>query len=456
MITTKSSTNESIKKLGSNIVSLLVVQISNYALPLISIPFFTRIVGPEKFGIINFVGAFVGYCMLLTSFGFDTSATRDVVQVKDDPKLLNQLCSEVFYSKVLLLAISLVAYGVLVYFVPQMRQELFVSISSVLLCFSVVLIPSWLYQGFQDNHLLAYYNIASKIIFTIAILSMVKVKADYVLYPLFLSLSQIIIGCVAFYQIHHRYQIKIIRVTFDKIKERIKSSQAIFISFVIISLYSTSNILIIGFLEDEEAVGQLSAALKIMVLIQACISMPFSQALFPFIGQRFRVSKDEGLRVVQFTMPIVLTLAFIACLLGCLLAPVLVGIIFGKQFSEAINILRVLSFVPFVIVFSQFLGIHIMVNLNMDLIFKKVIFSGALIGIAMNFLGGYLGGTVGISFTYFLTELLIAFLFMYFLKKENITLSILFAKVNESFSGAVSYIKSIRNQENLLNDDNNF
>jgi PST family polysaccharide transporter len=445
MIAVKDQSQSSYKKLTRNIVSLLIIQISNYALPLLSVPYFTRIVGPEKFGIINFVAAFVGYCTLITSFGFDTSATRDVVQAKEDPDKLNQLCSEVIYSKCLLLVLSVGGYVLLVFFLPQLRSELFVSLSSVLICLSIVLIPSWLYQGFQDNHILAYYNIASKIIFTIAILTLVKVEEDYILYPLFLSLSQIIIGIIAFHRIFFKYQIKLIKVTCSNIIARLQSSKSIFISFVIISLYSTSNVIIIGLFRDEEAVGHLSAALKIMVLIQACMSMPFSQALFPFIGQKFKASREEGVKVVQLTMPIMLSIGFLCCSLCCLLAPFLVLLLFGAEFSEAVSIVRVLSFIPLIVIFSQFLGIHIMVNLNMDQAFKKVTIIGAIIGLISNTLGGFYGGALGISVTYLLTELLVACLFAYYLDKEGISVAGLFAKFNkESFLSLVRHIKNVK------------
>ncbi len=420
----------SFKKLTGNVVSLFIVQISNYALPLLSIPYFTRIVGPEKFGIINFVGAFVGYCILLTSFGFDTTATRDVVQAREDQSKLNQLCSEVIASKALLLVVSLIGYALLVISLPQLRHEMFVSVTSVLICFSIVLIPSWLYQGFQDNHLLAYYNIASKALFTLAILTLVRAESDYILYPLFLSASQVLIGLVAFRQMFRKYAISLKWVTFKDVRQRLQSSQSIFISFVVISLYSTSNIIIIGLFRNEVEVGQLSAALKVMVLIQACISVPFTQALFPYIGQQFTLSREEGIRIVQLAFPVVLAIGIVCCLGGSILAPFIIGLIYGNQFSDAAAMLRVLAFIPLIVIFSQFLGMQIMVNLNMDRTFRKVIIYGAMVGLVLNLIGGYFWGAIGISFTYLFTEILVAGLFVYFLSKENITLSMLLVRFN--------------------------
>ena len=424
------SLSNPLRKLSNNVASLLVIQVSNYALPLISVPYFTRIVGPEKFGVINFIGAFVAYCMLVTEFGFDTTATRDVVHAKENPRQLNQLCSEVFYSKAILFVLSLSVYSLFIACLPQLREELFVSLSYVFICFAIVLTPSWLFQGFQDNHVLAYYNITSKVLFTVAVLVFINVEQDYILYPLLLSMSQILIGGVAFYRIRSKYHVRLVSVSFHQILNRIKSSKHIFISMLVISLYSTTNVIIIGFFKGEGAVGQLSAALKIMALVQACLSVPFTQALFPFIGQRFKDSREEGFKVVQVALPIVLIIGLVCCLACCILAPLLVDILFGAEFRDAVHMLRILAFIPLVVVFSQFLGIQIMINLNMDRTFKKVILYGAIGGLIMNTLGGYFGGAIGISGTYLFTELTIAFFFIHFLRKENIALSTLFAKLN--------------------------
>lgn len=429
----KNTPDSSVKKLAHNVSSLLVVQVSNYILPLISLPYFTRIVGPEKFGTINFIGAFVAYFILITNFGFDTTATRDVVMTKDNPRLLNQLCSEVFYSKSLLLVVSIFFYAALLLFIPQLRSELFVSVASFLICFAYVITPNWLFQGFQDNHILALYNLASKVLFTIAILTLVKTKEDYILYPLLLSLSQILIGLIAFFRIRYNYSVRLIKVTFQNVITRLKSGKEIFISLFVINLYTTTNIIIIGFFDTEESVGLLSAALKIMALLQACISVPFSQALFPFISQKFKISKEEGLRIVQLIFPVILAIGFVCCI-GCnLFSPLIIRWIFGTEFSGAVNMLRILSFIPLVVVYSQFLGIQIMINLNMDRVFRKVILYGAVGGLILNLVGGYVGGAKGISITYLTAELIIAGLFTYFLKKENISFSLLFSKMNKDY-----------------------
>ena len=76
--------NKSRKQLTRNVFSLTVVQIATYVLPLISVPVISRIIGPGKYGAINFAAAFIVYFNLLISYSFDFTATRKIAKDPDN------------------------------------------------------------------------------------------------------------------------------------------------------------------------------------------------------------------------------------------------------------------------------------------------------------------------------------------------------------------------------------
>ena len=52
--------NKDYRRILENILSLFSLQGLNYILPLVTFPYLTRVLGPEKYGLVAFALAFIG------------------------------------------------------------------------------------------------------------------------------------------------------------------------------------------------------------------------------------------------------------------------------------------------------------------------------------------------------------------------------------------------------------
>lgn len=393
--------------LVKNVFSLGLVQIANYVFPFITVPIVSRIIGPDKFGVLNFSAAFMAYFTLLINFGFDLSATRAIASKRDDIEERNKIFNQVFLAKIVLFCVSVVLFLVALFTVPQLQHEKQVAIFSFLLCFSWVITPNWLYQGMQELSRVAIFNLVTKVIFTVVILLVVRQKSDYVWQPLAISSAQIVVGIFSFWFAIHRYQIKIKLPKLRFVLDLLWNERVIFFSMVVINLYTTTNVVLLGFLQSPEYVGYYTAGWRLIIIIQTIIALPLSQSLFPFVGTAFAQSKEKGIDVVRQLFPIVTVITGGAALVLWLLGPFVISVFYGHKFEPSIMVFRILAFVPLIISWSNLLGIQTMINLKMDKTFFRITLSGAVTSIILNFILVKRFGYIGSAWCWVLTEIFI-------------------------------------------------
>ena len=101
---------------------MTILQVFNYILPLVIVPFLFRILGPEKYGLIAFSQAFIQYFVIVTDYGFNLSATRDVSINRKDPVKVSEIFSSVMAVKLISTMGCLGILILLVQLVPFLQE----------------------------------------------------------------------------------------------------------------------------------------------------------------------------------------------------------------------------------------------------------------------------------------------------------------------------------------------
>ena len=71
-------------KLIENFISLNILQIINYIIPLITFPYISRVLGANKFGLVYFALSLAQYFIVLTDFGFNASGVIEISKNRED------------------------------------------------------------------------------------------------------------------------------------------------------------------------------------------------------------------------------------------------------------------------------------------------------------------------------------------------------------------------------------
>lgn len=408
------------KILLKNIFSVGIIQVANYIFPLISIPIVSRIIGPDKFGTINFAASFIAYFVLLIGFGFDVTATRRVAADPSNEQNRNKVFSEVFLSQCLLLLFSIGVFSTCLFFVPQLRIEKEVAVYTFFTCFATLLTQNWLFQAMQDLHKIAILSLIGKVVFTVIVLSTIHVKSDYYWQPLALSLSQILIAIISFFWSIKIYHLKLLSVSLKNCLKLLWNEKTFFFSLCVISIYTTTTIVMLGITNNSTEVGYYTAGQKMILIMQMIITVPLTQAIFPYIGKAFGDSFDKGIMIVQKIIPIVFLFTFVCGLLIFFFSPYFIAFFYGDKFMPAIVICRILAFIPMIISLGIVMGIHVMLNLKMDKIFFKVTLIGATFGMILNLVIVRYYGYIGAAVTWVTTEFLNLSILFFILSKKGI------------------------------------
>lgn len=410
------------KKLVRNFFSLSLVQFANNVLPLLTVPVIVRIIGPDKFGAINFAAAVVTYFSLLINYGFDLTATRAIARAPHDREERNRVFSNILFAKIFLLSLSLLIFLPSLFLVPSMAADKELFIFTYIACFSLVITPNWLYQGLQELHQVAVFNFIAKLLFTISILFIVRREEDYALQPLILSLSQVAVGLCSFIWAVRKYNITIIPVGVKKIFKLLWTEKMIFFSMIVVTLYTTTNTIILGLVQTNKDVAFYTAGWKLIMIMQTFVSLPLRLSLFPFIGESFGKSKADGIAKVSQLIPFITIFTAVSGALIWVLAPWMIQMFYGSEFGEAATVLRILCFVPLILALGDLFGIQTMINLKMDKQFFNITLLGAGVGLILNYFLSRQSGATGTAWAWLLTEIFITSCMWIFLCSRKIQL----------------------------------
>ncbi len=324
-----------------NMAFVAVTQIGNYALPLIAIPYLTRTLGPEHFGLISFAQVLTGYLTIFINYGFEMTATREISIHHDSPAVVSAIFSHVLFIKSLLFILATAVLGGLL-LVNRFRADSLLYLTTHMVNIGMVLFPMWLFQGLEKAKLAAVLNFCVKLLFTAGTFIIIKQPADYLRSNFLLSASQVLVGIISLF-----IAIRFLKVSFTKISwqyawKLFKDGFWVFCSTAIVLTYTTANIFLLGLYASKSEVGYFNVAYKIIFAVHAIVVVPVNLAFFPFITKRFHAEPKKAR--LQFNKAVYFLLAAtLVIALGLFIFARPIVLIFGKEYIATEPILKTLS-----------------------------------------------------------------------------------------------------------------
>ena len=333
------------KRFVANLLSQYGLQIAKYIIPLITLPYLSRVLGPDAFAIRTYMLSVSTLMQSIGDFGFSLSATRDIVRTEREGQSSNTVYSEVLLAKVFLLF----GIGIAVLFaswcIPILTDNsyyLFLVFCSVAI---TSVMPDFVFIAAERMKTITVRYILSKGIGLLLLLVLVKSSKDLLLVPLIDVLTALIALVWSIKVVHNKYNIHLVTTTLAGSLGSLKRSARCFVVNFSSTLFNSYTTLALGvFLTNQAELAYWGVSISIIGAIQSLYS-PIANSLYPHMLKR----KDFALfwKMIFASIPCLI----IAAILIYVFSPLIIYVVSGPGYETAVDALRALS--P-VLVFSFF------------------------------------------------------------------------------------------------------
>ena len=351
-----------LEKIIENFFSLSILQVAVYGFKFLTIPYITRVVGLEKFGLIAFAASLCNFFIIFVDYGFHLTAVKDLAKNNNDPNKVNIIFSKVFFSKLLLLFISALLFFSIIFTIPQLRTNYIIYLFSFFVVINNFIFPQWFFHGIEKMKFITLLNVFIQIIYIFSIFTFVKNQSDYIYVPMLLGLSTFIIGLISMYIIFKQYKVRFVKVTIHDIVQTLNDGKYIFINQFFPYLYKNSAVIILGIFSPLVSVGLYSAAGRVVDVCTLSIKT-LTKSFFPHLSHSYGSFKIFSRTIISVSIFMLILLV--------LFSKTIFNVLYPSEFKEGINILYIMSTGLFFIALYDCFGTNGLIHKNKEKLLMK-------------------------------------------------------------------------------------
>lgn len=383
---------------------LYALQFFNLVVPLLTLPYITRILGSESYGTFSIALNVITYLQVVVEYGFGMSATRKVAI--EGKKNLNRTFSAVIFGRSILLLCSLCLAG-LYTIANRNDQSLCISFAILLICLLGYCVQmNWAFQGLQEMKYISIINVLGRSISTALIFVFVKSADDIFVYSLLYSISPFLSGFLGLLIAKKRYQLKIVRISMNDVLGELKDGFYVFTTQLSSKVFGAIGITFLGIYSTTSVVGAYSAIQKIPNILILMWS-PIAQIIYPMASSRFNLEFSSGYNFVKKIRKIVMPFFFLVALGIGLFAQRIVHILFGPEYVAFYMWLYPLLAWLLVAIDNNFWGIQLLLGSGHDKEYGSAFNVSVAITVVVNFLLIYLFSGSGASIAPLISEIIL-------------------------------------------------
>ncbi len=401
-----------------NIGATGTLQLVNYALPFITLPYLTRTVGVDAWGKLAYTQLIISYLAIIANWGFPISATRLIATLRNDNAALVENIRSIWTAQLLLTA-ALATATLPVLLIPNLKEQAEYVIWGSIALITSMFFPSWAFQGLEHLRESAIFQISGRLAATLGTFLMVHQPSDAPLALAVIAIGNALAALVAQSWLRRKMGLKFRLSSWSAAKKALSANASVFIGTAWISIYTSAVPALLGILAGPTASAIFLLADRARNAGQA-ICAPVSTAIFPRLSYLFHVDPRRARELAQVSVICLVTASTAASLTLFFLADPIVQLLGGRDYSGSADVLRWLSALPVLIAISNLFGIQIMIPNQRHSAFNKIVATAALLAALIGPPLIITNGPSGAAIALLICELAITLAMGLYLARENL------------------------------------
>lgn len=390
--------------INKNVIFNTIKSAFSIIYPLIAFPYISRVLMTDNVGKVNFGSSVISYFSLIASLGVTTYAVRECSKVRDDREQLGKTAGEILSINLVSTAIAYLALIVVLIFAePLENYRLLICIQSASILFTT-LGADWLNTAMEDFKFIALRTVFMQIVSLFLMFIFVRKQEDYILFAI---ISVVASSGANIVNIFYRRKYCETRLTWKMgIRRHLAPILLLFSLILSQTIYTNSDMTILGLVKGDYQVGLYSTSVKIYNLVNTMVAS-IAWVVMPQLSAGFaRKDYKEINRLLKYSMNFILVLG-IPCVCGIeIIAPQLIHVIAGEAYVDAALSLRLLGIALMCSFISGWIGNMTMLPAGKEKICLWSSVVSAMVNIVLNLILIPKWGLNAAAFTTALSELI--------------------------------------------------
>lgn len=348
------------RTLFKNTLFLYVLTFSSQVLGLITIPYQTRVLSPEMYGVVGVAISVMTFMSLVLDFGIILSVTPKVASHARDVEYISRIYGNVFLLKGSIAIVCGLALALLCLASSYYRRFFVLYALYYLAYVMAAMLPDYLYRGLEQMKVITIRTVAIRSFATACTFVFLHSDTDVLALPacLLVGNAAALLMCLRYDR--RTFGVRFVRPTLSGVRGLVRDSLPFFFSRISSTVYSTANPVVLNaFFSGMPVVGFYAASEKFLSVSKSVVS-PIADSLYPYMvkNKDFRLVK----KVLLATTPFILLGSGVLFVF----ADQICAFVFGAGYEPAGAIVRCLLPAIMVIVPSYIICFPVLVPLGLS------------------------------------------------------------------------------------------